>query len=170
MIIEKKNATPFVLSGIIVLLDQLTKYFIATNIKLHTIGAKIFGDFLWIVHERNTGAAFSLAYSASVNFRIIFLIILPLAVLLTLAWSILTAKDYTPLQRWAVAAIIGGGMGNIIDRILRNITVFDFISVMFYGILGFERWPTFNVADSAVVIGGIILLMSLIITALKKEK
>ena len=52
-------------------------------------------------------------------------------------------------------------MGNIIDRIFRPEGVVDFISAKFYGILGFERWPTFNAADSSVVVCGIILVVTL---------
>jgi len=52
---------------------------------------------------------------------------------------------------------LGGGIGNLIDRIFRSFRVVDFISVKVYGFLGFERWPTFNVADASLVVSGILL-------------
>jgi signal peptidase II len=54
-------------------------------------------------------------------------------------------------------------MGNILDRMCRPDGVVDFVSVKFYGLLGFERWPTFNVADSSVVVSCILLLITIII-------
>jgi signal peptidase II len=71
-------------------------------------------------------------------------------------------KELTTFQRWTVAALIGGGAGNIIDRIFRSDWVVDFISLKVYGLFGFERWPTFNVADSTVVVAGILLIISIL--------
>ena len=72
-------------------------------------------------------------------------------------------------QRWAVAGIIGGGMGNIIDRIFRPNGVVDYISVKFYGIFGMERWPTFNIADASVVVCCLYLLVTIIFIKDKNE-
>ena len=66
--------------------------------------------------------------------------------------------------------IIGGGLGNLIDRFFRKEGVVDFIDVKFYGLFGLERWPTFNVADSAVVVFGLILVISFIVTSIKETK
>jgi len=88
--------------------------------------------------------------------------VLPLLVLCLLVWYYLSSDDFTRLQRWAVAGILGGGIGNILDRIFRPDGVVDFISVKFYGIFGFERWPTFNVADSSVVVCCILLFVTII--------
>jgi signal peptidase II len=58
--------------------------------------------------------------------------------------------------------ILGGGLGNLADRIFRPAGVVDFIDVKFFGIFGFERWPTFNIADSAIVVCGILLLFTML--------
>jgi signal peptidase II len=58
---------------------------------------------------------------------------------------------------------LGGGIGNLIDRIFRNFRVVDFISVKVYGFLGFERWPTWNIADASLVVSGILLAASIIL-------
>jgi signal peptidase II len=67
------------------------------------------------------------------------------------------------LQRWVLCGIVGGGIGNVIDRIFRPEGVVDFVSVKFYGLFGLERWPTFNVADSSVVVCAILLVVSTIV-------
>ena len=65
---------------------------------------------------------------------------------------------------------MGGGFGNLFDRFFRPEGVVDFIDFKFYGILGFERFPTFNVADISIVICGILLLVSFIITLSEDAK
>ena len=65
--------------------------------------------------------------------------------------------------------IAGGGLGNLIDRFFRAEGVVDFIDIKFFGLFGLERWPTFNVADSAVVICGILLVISFIVISITDE-
>ena len=79
-------------------------------------------------------------------------------------------KEFTMLQRWAICGVVGGGIGNIIDRIFRVEGVIDFIDVKFYGIFGLQRWPTFNVADMAVVICGIMLIISFVVITIQQKK
>jgi signal peptidase II len=78
--------------------------------------------------------------------------------------------EFNSVQRWSICGIIGGGIGNIIDRFFRAEGVVDFIDVKFFGIFGLDRWPTFNVADAAVVVCGIILIVSFLITICKEKK
>ena len=61
-----------------------------------------------------------------------------------------------------MAAITGGGIANCLDRFFRPGGVIDFIDIKFYGILGLERYPTFNIADSSVVVGGLLLVYTLV--------
>ena len=74
------------------------------------------------------------------------------------------------MQCWCISGIIGGGIGNLIDRIFRSEGVVDFIDVKFFGIFGLDRWPTFNVADAAIVVCGIILITTFIIMIIKDSK
>lgn len=161
---ESKKFLPFLLSLGIVIFDQITKYLVVKNIPEGTIAKKIFGDFLWICHVRNTGAAFSLGADGSIFMRVVVLIVLPLALMVFVSWLIVSEKNFfTKAQRWFAAGILGGGIGTIIDRIFRfDSGVVDFISVKFYGIFGLERWPTFNVSDSCVVIFVILLAISMV--------
>ena len=165
----KSKLLPFILTALIIIFDQITKMLIVKNIPYATVGAQFFGDFLRIVHISNTGVAFSVGASWSETARHLLFSLLPLIVIGLVIIVSLRNDEFTKLQRWAIAGIVGGGLGNLIDRFFRSEGVVDFIDVKFYGIFGLQRWPTFNVADSAVVVCGILLIISFIIT-LKKEK
>lgn len=160
----------FLLTALIIVLDQLSKQWIVKNIPQNTIGYSFFGDFLWIVHVRNTGVAFSLGAQTASVFRFICFIVLPIAFMAVIAFFI-AKKDsiFSDAQRWYAAGILGGGIGTIIDRVFRfNEGVVDFISVKFYGIFGLERWPTFNVSDSCVVI--FVILFAISVLFVKDQK
>jgi len=158
-----KRLRPLILSVALIVLDQISKALIVHFIPLHTIGASYWNGFLRIIHTRNLAIAFSLGRSLPGNVRSVLFIILPLVLLVLLAVYFVRSRDLTMLQRWAVAGIIGGGFGNLIDRIFRPAGVVDFIDIRFYGLFGLERWPTFNVADSSVVVAGILLIISFLI-------
>lgn len=164
MAIDRKKMIPLALSAAIIILDQLTKCLIVKNIPPFTIGYTFFGDFLRIVHVANTGVAFSIGGAMPLILRRICFGIVPLAVICVVVVIYLRNNDFTWLQRWAICGIVGGGIGNIIDRFFRAEGVIDFIDVKFYGLFGLERWPTFNVADSAVVVCGILLIISFTVT------
>lgn len=165
---ESKNLSyklkPFILTAVIILLDQITKIWVMKNIPLNTIYGEYLGDFLWIVHVRNTGAAFSLGAGSSAFARMLFFVVLPLVVLGFVAYAIFTERKFlTRVQKYFAAGILGGGLGTLIDRVFRfREGVVDFISVKFYGIFGMDRWPTFNISDSCVVIFVILFAISVI--------
>ncbi len=161
---------PLSLSAAVIILDQLTKYLVAISIPEWSVGFEFFGGILRIVHVYNLGAAFSLGSGMNSSLRGILLGILPIIVILVILRVYFTNKDFTTLQRWCIAGIVGGGIGNLIDRFFRPQGVLDFIDVKVYGFLGFERWPTFNVADSAIVVCGIILIVSFIRAFIKDAK
>jgi len=167
---EKEKILPFSLTAFVILADQIVKA-VVVKIKPETGLIKdIFNnDFLWIWHVRNKAIAFSLGESLPDALRPVMFIIVPILVLGFLIWYYFKSDEFTFVQRWAAAGIIGGGLGNIIDRIFRPDGVVDFISVNIYGILGMQRWPTFNIADSSVVVCCILLLVTMFITPSKKE-
>lgn len=167
---EKKKLLPFILTGLVVLVDQITKAIIVALIPVYTVGANIFGDLLRIVHVANTGVAFSLGDSMPLAIRRILFAIIPLIVIVLVIVVYFRNDEFNSVQRWSICGIIGGGIGNIIDRFFRAEGVVDFIDVKFFGIFGLERWPTFNVADAAVVVCGIILIVSFLITICKEKK
>ena len=156
---------PLVLTAIIVIIDQITKAFIVANvqrIEFSGFAIEVFGDFLRIIHTRNPGIAFSIGRGLPDGIRRLVFTILPAIVLAGLLAYYIRVDAFTRFQRWAVAGIIGGGLGNLIDRVFRPEGVVDFVDVKFYGIFGFDRWPTFNVADATVVVCGILLMIGLL--------
>lgn len=163
---------PFLLTIALIVIDQISKALVMKHIPLNTIKYRFFGDFLYICHVRNTGAAFSLGAGSSVFLRVVVFIIFP-AILMAFM-CVLVASEKSPLtnaQRWFVAGIAGGGIGTLIDRIFRfDEGVVDFISVKFYGIFGLERWPTFNISDSCVVVFVILFAISVIFSRDKEKK
>ena len=166
----KSKLWPISLALLVVLLDQLTKILVMKNIPLYTIGAQFFGDFLRIIHVANTGVAFSVGATWSETARRFLFSLIPLIVIGIVIAIYFRNNTWTKLQRWAIMGIVGGGLGNLIDRFFRAEGVVDFIDVKFYGLFGLERWPTFNVADSAVVVCGLLLVISFIITYIKESK
>lgn len=166
----RKRLLPFVLTAAIIAADQITKALIVSSIEKHTVGVSFFDGFLRIIHTRNLGIAFSLGGSAGGGARAVLFTVLPLIVIGVLTLFYFKDKTLTRLQCWMVAGIIGGGLGNLIDRIFRPEGVVDFIDVKFFGIFGLDRWPTFNVADSSVVVCGIILLVTFLFANKSTER
>jgi len=170
IVLDKAKLLPFTLSACIILIDQLVKsWIVRTWPHEGTFIKDVFGNgFLQFYHVRNRAIAFSLGYNLPDSVKPILFIILPVIVLALLLWYYIKSPHFLYIQRWAVAGIIGGGLGNIIDRIFRRDGVVDYVSVKFYGIFGWERWPTFNIADASVVVCCLILLVTIIFTSGKE--
>lgn len=157
-----KKILPLVLTAAVFAADQLTKWLIVTSIEPYTVGLSLFDGVLRIIHVYNTGAAFSMGHSLSEILRTLLLGIVPLVVLALVLVVYFRSDEFTTFQRWAIAGVVGGGLGNLFDRFFRQDGVVDFIDVKFYGIFGLERWPTFNVADAAICVCGALLIVSFV--------
>jgi signal peptidase II len=164
MMIDKRRVLPFSLSAFLILADQLVKSYIVRKWPGDGVFIKdVFNnDLLWIIHVRNKAIAFSLGENLPEPLRPILFVAAPIIVLGFLLLYYFKSDDFTYPQRWAVAGITGGGIGNMLDRVFRPDGVVDFISVKFYGIFGFERWPTFNIADASVVVSVFVFLFTII--------
>ncbi|MCL2265484.1 MAG: signal peptidase II [Treponema sp.] len=168
----KDRLLPLSLTAVIIAADQITKAVIANNypIDRFSVIAKVFGnDLLQIIHVRNPAIAFSIGNNFPDVLKPVLFVIVPVLVLGFLIFYYFKTNEFSSLQRWAAAGIIGGGLGNIIDRIFRTEGVVDFIDVKFFGIFGWDRWPTFNIADSSVVVCCILLILTMFITAKKTD-
>lgn len=148
----KGNALPWLLISLIVVIsDQLTKMLVVQNLSVHAAIEVISGLLNWNL-AYNTGAAFSFLADQDGWQRWILSL---LAVIVSLALSIWLWR--IPRGDWRtalpLALIIGGAVGNLIDRI-RLGKVIDFIQVYYQDWF----WPSFNIADSAISIGAILLL------------
>ena len=172
----KKKKSPFAkyiplsLALVVFLLDQITKLLVEKYIPLNTVGISLFGDFFRIIHVTNKGVAFSLGYNFQTSVRHILFALLPLVILIIVIITYIKDNDFTQFQRWMIAGIVGGGFGNIFDRFFRPNGVVDFLDFKFYGIFGFDRWPTFNIADMSVLICGVLLFISFLSTIINESK
>ena len=167
----KARLLPLVLTALVILLDQASKALIVILAPIPGRGPlyRLFGgDFIEIWHVRNKAIAFSIGQNLPDSLRFAMFIVIPILVLGLLMYYYFTSTDLNNFQCWCIAGIVGGGLGNIIDRIFRPNGVVDFISVNLYGLLGMSRWPTFNVADSAVVVCGILLLINILFSEQKR--
>ena len=129
----------------IIALDQITKYLIV-NVLSPYDSIEIF-PFLHIVNVRNTGAAFGSFKSLGSSF---FIIVAVAAIGFVV--YLLMKRVY---NTFGLSLILGGAVGNLIDRILYG-QVVDFVDFS----IGSYHWPAFNVADSALTVGIIIILMT----------
>jgi signal peptidase II len=146
------------LSLAIVFLDRLTKALIETQ-TTEFWRHEVIHNFFYLVHSRNPGIAFSLlAGSASPVLRIL-LIIGAVAIIAVIAWLLVAGRNLSTLNAAGLALLLGGATGNVTDRILHG-GVTDFVEVF----LGSYRWPAFNVADSAITIGAILLIFDVLCT------
>lgn len=138
--------------GTVVVLDYLTKMW-AMNSLTYGYSVPVLGDFFRLTYTHNPGAAFGI--NIGEHSRMFFLVLALVAlVVLGLIYRSTPARDR--LRLLAVALVSGGAIGNIIDRFRFEAGVVDFLD---FGI-GSRRWPIFNVADMAVSIGAVLLLVS----------
>ncbi len=152
-----------IIAGLIVTLDRMTKWLVAQRITEHDSVDVIPGLFR-LTHVQNQGAAFGLFSDSPSEWKVAMLILFSvaaLAVVTTLLWRNGDALNATAI---ALSLVFGGALGNLWDRVA-NGRVIDFLD--FY--LGSHHWPAFNIADSAIVVGAL-LLLSEIFLAPQEEK
>lgn len=164
----KNKLFPLILTLSVILADQISKIIVARLLPFAQ-PVEVFGDFLRLTYVTNQAIAFSIGRNMAGFGRVVMSLILPLMVLGILFYYYFFSRDIAQNQRWILAAIIGGGMGNYADRLFRSGGVIDFIDVKFYGIFGLIRWPTFNLADSAVVVAGFLLLINFLRKGVKEK-
>jgi signal peptidase II len=139
------------LSAFVLVIDQLTKRVVDTSMQLHETIELI--PFFQLTYMRNEGAAFSFLSGAGGWQRWFFIGLAVIASVFICFWL----KRLANTQRWeaiAWALVLGGALGNLIDRILYGYVI-DFLDVYY----GDWHWPALNVADSAITLGVILLLM-----------
>ena len=134
----------------IVAADQITKALVLTHIPLHGDVAVLPGV-VGLTYVRNFGAAFSSFQGMQWLFALIFILFTAAVI-----WEYRKkAMPFTPFERWCIAAVYGGGLGNMIDRIRLGYVV-DMIETQFID------FPVFNVADCFITCGCIALIAHLI--------
>lgn len=138
------------LSIILLLIDQISKLLVVKIIDInHPI--QIIKNFFYLTYTHNTGAAFSILTGQR-----IFLILIGVVILIILFNYLRKNKVEKKVDKISFSLIIGGALGNLLDRIVRGYVV-DFIDVKIFG----YNFPIFNLADTFIVIGVFLLLITL---------
>lgn len=160
------RAARFAIALFVLAADRATKFWIEQNVGPFDTLAVIPGVFN-IIHAQNRGAAFGFLNQTEGPLRAILLIGVSSAVMLFLAYELWRLPrgsfsdsqggSFVNLPIVAIALILGGAAGNLFDRVARG-SVTDFLQVF----IGSYEWPSFNVADSAITIGAICLMLSLL--------
>ncbi len=146
----------FLIAAVVLALDQVTKWILVKSIALHD-SITIIPGFFHLTHVQNSGAAFGLFAESSVSWKVGALVsfsVLALVVVSALLWKNSHSLSTTTI---GLSLILGGAMGNLWDRMM-NGHVVDFLDFS----LGSYHWPAFNVADSAIVVGAILLVSEIV--------
>lgn len=147
----------------VVLLDRVTKaWFEARTVEGWR--QEVIHNFIYLVHSRNPGIAFGVLADSASTFTRVILIIGSLAVIAVLAWLLVTGKIVSTMGSAGLSLLLGGAAGNVSDRIFHG-AVTDFFEVWF----GAYHYPAFNVADSAITIGAILILLDVLFGRKQEE-
>ena len=136
----------------VILMDRISKWLVAKNIVLHDSVVLVPG-FFRLTHVQNPGAAFGLLSESPAGWKVGVLILFSLAALVVvsaLLWKNSHAVNSTAI---GLALILGGAVGNLWDRLATG-RVVDFLDFFVSG----YHWPAFNIADSAIVVGALLLV------------
>ena len=139
------------IATLVLLLDQLSKWSALSNLKLGIL-EEVLPFMNWLLLF-NPGAAFSFLAQSS-GWQRWFFTILGLAASLYILW-LLRKNQSDKMLSWALSLILGGALGNVLDRIMYGAVV-DFIDLHY----GNWHWPAFNIADSAICIGATLIVFS----------
>jgi signal peptidase II len=137
--------------------DQASKFAIE---KYTSLGSQrvLVPSVLNFVHTTNPGVAFGLFAESRSPWLSPLLILFSVAVIGFLAWLLVTGRAGGRLGEFGIALILGGALGNVLDRVARR-SVIDFIDFH----VGGHHWYTFNVADSAIVVGAGLVILELLV-------
>lgn len=137
----------------VVVIDQVTKFSIMQSMRLHE-SIPIIPNLFSVTYIRNPGAAFGLLATSSSGFRLIFFGLTSLFALALLGTILVRLPQRDWLGQLSIAAILGGAIGNLLDR-MRYGEVIDFLDVY----IDAYHWPAFNVADAAISVGVVFLIL-----------
>lgn len=147
----------YILAGILVVIDQITKWIVVKNMELYE-QITIVKDFFYLTSHRNKGAAWGILEGKMIFFYIVTTIV----VIGVIFYMQKYAKE-SKLLAVSLSFILGGAIGNFIDRIFRG-EVVDFLDFIIFN----YDYPIFNVADSSLVVGVILVLIGTFIDEKKK--
>lgn len=159
---KRKYIIAAVTVSVVIILDQLTKWLVATRLSLHDT-IVIIPDFLSLHYLVNPGAAFGMLRDVNEDFRKIFFLLVGFFALGLVFYYLIKSDEKKTFFPFTLSLVMGGALGNIIDRVrLGEVTDFILLEATFMGesvvafldkTFGSHYWPSFNVADSAIVVG-----------------
>ncbi len=141
----------------VVFADRLTKAWFETQTPegwRHEVVPKL----IYLVHSKNPGVAFSVLadmHSPVVRWALIFV---ALIIIGGIAWMLVASKTLSTGSAAGLALLLGGATGNVTDRIVHG-SVTDFLEIW----LGTYRWPAFNVADAAITVGAVLVILEMLL-------
>jgi signal peptidase II len=159
----------FVLAGVVLLLDQITKHLAHAHLRDRG-PVSVIPDLFSLWYSRNPGGLFGYFRDLGDPWRVALLTLLPTVAVLLIAYFLARGGESDRLTLAGLGLILGGAVGNLIDRIVRG-EVIDFLDVYVAspGVagrlidwFGTAHWPTFNLADSAIVVGAIFLVYRIV--------
>ena len=153
------KARYLVLSLVVLALDQWTKWLVEIHLPPH-VSQPIVPGLLNLTHVRNTGVAFGL-WAGGGSWT---LTLLGLAALVVVGFYFLRTGHGQRLLLVALALVLGGAVGNLLDRVLAG-AVTDFVDAY----VGSHHWPAFNVADSAISIGLVLMALDALRPASRRD-
>jgi signal peptidase II len=140
----------------IVVLDQLTKALVRAKLPLHD-SITVIPGFFDLTHVRNTGAAFGMLNSVEFAYKPFVMVLVACVALGAVGSYAMTLPSTQRVARYGLALILGGAIGNLIDRATVGYVV-DFVDVYWRGV---HFWA-FNVADSAITVGVVLMLLDVV--------
>ncbi|MGA2955915.1 MAG: signal peptidase II [Thermodesulfobacteriota bacterium] len=135
--------------------DQITKVWVERTMSLYQ-SIEIVPNFVHITYLRNTGAAFGFLAGGRSPLRMVFFVLVSAVAIGCISYLLKTLRLQQKTLIVSLSLILGGAIGNLVDR-LRMGEVIDFIDLHWYHI----HWPAFNVADSAISVGVILLFIQM---------
>ena len=139
------------LTSVVIVLDQASKWLMVSWLSLHETFAVV--PFFNLTMAHNPGAAFSFLADAGGWQKWFFVGLASIVSIALLIW-LKKLKPQAKLEAVSLAMILGGAVGNVIDRFYYGYVI-DFLDVYY----GTYHWPAFNIADSAIVVGAILLVI-----------
>ena len=144
------------IAAAIVVLDQATKAVVKARLPLHE-SVTVIPGFFDLTHVRNTGAAFGMLDNTNFAYKPALMVVVAFIALGAVASYALTLPATQRIARFGLALILGGAVGNLIDRAVMGYVV-DFVDVYWRG----AHFWAFNVADSAITVGVVLMLLDVL--------
>ena len=144
-----------ILSNVMIILDQVTKFMVATKIPLY-YSIEVIHGLLNITHVRNSGVAFGLFADQNLEYKALIFVVVSAVAAVAILVIFYQSPEAKILANTGLILIFSGAVGNMIDRVVHK-EVIDFVDIYFRNF----HWPAFNVADSCITIGVTMMIIDL---------